>query len=132
MGERECNQLAGVGGVGENLLVSGHRCVEAELPNRDTLGACALAPKYGSVGEYQNRGRAGRGGRACRRYRSGQTGLLLAIFDPSARRRERTPLVRVWLRSTSLPKPWVGATISNPASGVKVLASSNTLVISIV
>ena len=67
MGEGEGDDLAGVGGVGEDLLVAGHRGVEADLARRVADRADAAAFEAGAVLEDQEGGRrrwlpAGHGG----------------------------------------------------------------------
>ena len=57
MGKGERNELSGIGGIGENLLISGHRGVEANLADRVTFGAEAKAFQYSTVGKHEQRGR---------------------------------------------------------------------------
>ena len=59
MREREGDDLAGIGRVGEDLLVAGHGGVEAHLADRMAGGAEAHAFEHGAVGEHEQRGRLG-------------------------------------------------------------------------
>ena len=54
--EREGDDLAGIGGIGEDLLVAGHRGVEAHLADRVAGRAEAEAFEHGAVGEHQEGG----------------------------------------------------------------------------
>ena len=74
VGEGEGDDLAGVGGIGEDLLVAGHRRVEAQLANRLALRSEPFAPHGPSVGEHHDSRRALRLGRR-RGSRIGQEGL---------------------------------------------------------
>ena len=58
MGKGEGDDLAGIGGVGEDLLVAGHRGVEADLADRLALGANSLTFDHRAVGKDQEGGRA--------------------------------------------------------------------------
>jgi hypothetical protein len=60
MGERKSNDLAGVGGVSEDFLISGDRSVEANLANSLSVRAEALAPKYRPVRENKRSVAVGR------------------------------------------------------------------------
>ena len=53
MGEREGHDLAGVGGVGQDLLVARHRGVEAELSRGPSLDADPLPAEDLSVRQHQ-------------------------------------------------------------------------------
>ena len=57
MREGEGDDLAGIGGIGEDLLIAGHRGVEADLANGVAFGAEAKTFQHGAVGEHQQRGR---------------------------------------------------------------------------
>ncbi len=54
----------GIGGVGEDLLIAGHRRVEADLARRLADGADAEAFEHGAVLQHEERGaRAARSSR---------------------------------------------------------------------
>ena len=55
MREGEGDDLAGVGGVGEDLLIAGDRRIEAHLAHRRAGGAQALPGDDGAVGQHQPR-----------------------------------------------------------------------------
>ncbi len=55
--EGEGDDLAGVGGIGEDLLIAGERGVEADLADGLAGGAEAVAFDDRSVGKHQKRGR---------------------------------------------------------------------------
>ena len=57
MGEGEGDDLPGIGGIGEDLLVAGHGGVEAHLAHRMAGRAEAHAFDHGAVGEHEQRGR---------------------------------------------------------------------------
>ena len=57
MREREGDDLAGIGRIGEDFLVAGHRGVEADLADRVPGRAEAEAFEHGAVGEHQQRRR---------------------------------------------------------------------------
>ncbi len=57
MREGEGDELPGIGGIGEDLLVAGHRGVETDLAHRVAFGAEAEAFQHGAVGEHEERGR---------------------------------------------------------------------------
>ena len=57
MREGEGDELAGIGGIGEDLLIAGHRGVEADLADRMALGAEAKAFQHGAVGQHEECGR---------------------------------------------------------------------------
>src|ERR1017187_1164467 len=59
MRESEGDDLPGIGGVGEDLLIAGHGGIEADLADRAAGGAEALALQHGSVGQHQKRRRLG-------------------------------------------------------------------------
>ena len=59
MRESEGDDLPGIGGIGENLLIPGHRRVEADLANRVPGGAEALPFEHGAVGQNEERRRPG-------------------------------------------------------------------------
>src|ERR1700738_1231048 len=56
---RECERddLAGIGGIGENFLITGHGGIEADLPDRMPDGAKAEAFEHGPIGEHEQCGR---------------------------------------------------------------------------
>jgi len=58
VGKREGDDLARVGRIGEDFLISGHRGVEADLAHRMAGGAKAMTFQHRAVGEHQHgRGR---------------------------------------------------------------------------
>ena len=57
MREGEGDDLPGIGRVGQDLLIAGHRGVEADFADRDAGSARALALDHGAVGENEKRGR---------------------------------------------------------------------------
>ena len=70
MREGEGDDLAGIGGIGHDLLIAGHRGVEADLADRCARGADAPAPEHRAVGENQTAvAPSGRGVSARRRLR---------------------------------------------------------------
>ena len=60
MREGEGDDLSGIGRVGQDFLVTGHRGVEADLPHPRHRSTQAAPPDQGAVGQGQNRGGAGR------------------------------------------------------------------------
>jgi hypothetical protein len=69
MREGEGDDLAGKGGVGQALLIAGHRGVEAHLADRLAGGADAATVEPRAVGQNQDRGRACGRRRRRRRFR---------------------------------------------------------------
>ncbi len=61
MREGEGDDLTGIGGIGHDLLIAGHRGVEADLAHRLALGAQASALQHGPIGKNDERG----GNRGC-------------------------------------------------------------------
>ena len=59
MREGEGDDLPGIGGVGEDLLIAGHGGIEADLADRGAGGAEAEAFQHGPVGQHQKRRRLG-------------------------------------------------------------------------
>ena len=57
MREGEGDELSGIGGIGEDLLIAGHRGVEADFADRLAFGAEAEAFQHGAIGEHEERGR---------------------------------------------------------------------------
>ena len=57
MREGEGDDLPGIGRIGQDLLIAGHRGVEADLADGDAGGARALAFDHGAVGKNEKRGR---------------------------------------------------------------------------
>ncbi len=53
MGEGEGHDLPGIGRIGHDLLIAGHRGVEAEFGRHRSLGAEAVAVEEGSVGQRE-------------------------------------------------------------------------------
>ena len=60
VGEGEGDDLAGIGGVGEDFLIAGHGGVEADFAHGLAFGAKALAFDDGAIGEDEKAGDAGR------------------------------------------------------------------------
>ena len=58
MREGEGDDLAGIGRVGQDLLVAGHRRVEADLADGGAFRAEPHALDHGAVGKHEERGRA--------------------------------------------------------------------------
>ena len=58
MGKGEGDDLPGVGRIGQDLLISRHRGVEADFAHRARLGAKGVAFERGPVGQHQNAGLA--------------------------------------------------------------------------
>src|SRR6516162_2250567 len=59
MRKGEGNDLPGIGRIGENLLIAGHRGVEADLAHGIAGGAEAEPFEYGAVGKDKERRRPG-------------------------------------------------------------------------
>jgi hypothetical protein len=59
MREGEGDELAGIGGIGNHLLIAGHRGVEDQLADHGAGGTDRLAVKDRAVGEHQGRGGKG-------------------------------------------------------------------------
>ncbi len=59
VGEREGDDLPGIGGIGEDLLIAGHRGVEADLSDRTPARTEADAFEHSAVGEHQDGGGSG-------------------------------------------------------------------------
>ena len=57
MREGEGDDLSRIGGIGQDLLVAGHRGVEAHLADRMAGGAEAEAFEHGAVGQHEERSR---------------------------------------------------------------------------
>jgi hypothetical protein len=57
MGEGEGDELAGVGGIGEDLLIPGHRGVEADLADGMAFGPQAKTFQHRAIGKHEQRGR---------------------------------------------------------------------------
>ncbi len=57
MREGEGDELPGIGGIGQDLLIAGHGGIEADLADRVAFGAEAKAFQHGPVGKHQERGR---------------------------------------------------------------------------
>ena len=53
MREGEGDDLPGIGGIGEDLLIAGHGGIEADLADRGTGGAEPETLQHGSVGQHQ-------------------------------------------------------------------------------
>ncbi len=60
MGEGEGDDLGGVGGIGQDFLVAGHRGVEADLADRRAGRADPEALDHRAVGEHDHAGRDAR------------------------------------------------------------------------
>ena len=59
MREGEGDDLAGIGGIGEDLLVAGHGGVEADLAIGDAFGSEAETFDHRAVGEHEQGRRLG-------------------------------------------------------------------------
>ena len=57
MREGEGDELAGIGRIGQDLLIAGHCGVEADLAHGVAFGAEAEAFQHRSIGEHEERGR---------------------------------------------------------------------------
>ena len=57
MREGEGDDLPGTGGIGQNLLIAGHRGVEADLAHGVAFRAEAKTFQHGAIGEHKERGR---------------------------------------------------------------------------
>ena len=57
MRKGEGDELPGVGGIGEDLLIAGHRGVEADFADRLAFRAEAKSLQHGAVGKHEERGR---------------------------------------------------------------------------
>ena len=84
MREREGDDLPGIGRIGEDFLVAGHRGVEADLADRVAGRAEPHAFQHGAVGEHQERGRDGfrPGGMSC-------LAVMSRLHSRRCRRRQR-------------------------------------------
>ncbi len=93
MREGEGDDLAGIGGIGDDLLIAGHRGVEADLADRLACRADALAPKDRAVGQRQRgrgptrRGVFGAGG-------LGEVMVVWSVLRPGWPHPERGPANR--------------------------------------
>ncbi len=58
MREGEGDDLPGIGRVGQDFLIAGHRRVEADLARRLADGAEAEAFQHRAISQYEERGRA--------------------------------------------------------------------------
>jgi hypothetical protein len=59
MGESECNDLPGIGGIGQRLLVAGHPRIETDLADGSRLAggsAEAPPPEYRAIGQHERGG----------------------------------------------------------------------------
>ncbi len=81
MGEGEGDDLPGVGGIGEDLLVAGHRGVEADLADGGAGRADAEAFEDQAVGEDEQRGRLAGGPSAAGGRRAPGPGAVRIAFD---------------------------------------------------
>ena len=57
MREGEGDELPGIGGIGEDLLIAGHRGVEADFADRLAFRAEAETLQHGAIGKHEERGR---------------------------------------------------------------------------
>ena len=57
MREGEGDELPGIGGIGEDLLIAGHRGIEADFADRLAFGAEPKTLQHGTVGKHEERGR---------------------------------------------------------------------------
>jgi hypothetical protein len=55
--EGEGDDLPGIGGIGQNLLIAGHRGVEADFANGLSLGAEPKTFQHRTIGQHKERGR---------------------------------------------------------------------------
>ncbi len=53
MRKGEIDDLAGIGGIGQDLLIAGHRGIEADLAERRAVRADATSPPHAAVAEHQ-------------------------------------------------------------------------------
>ena len=84
MGEGEGDDLPGIGGIGDDLLVAGHRGVEADLADRVAGRADALAPKDRAIGQHQRgRGPTRRGVSRAGGLRRGHDAFVRSCDPPS-------------------------------------------------
>ena len=58
MRKREGNNLARIGGIGENLLIASHGGVEANLADGGSYGAETLSREHRSIGQDERTGAA--------------------------------------------------------------------------
>ncbi len=56
-GKCEGDELPGIGGIGENFLIAGHRGVEADFADRLAFRAEAKTFQHGAIGQHEKRGR---------------------------------------------------------------------------
>src|SRR5436853_398270 len=57
MRKREGDELPGIGGIGEDFLVTGHGGVETDLADGVAFGAEAKTLEHRAIGKHQERGR---------------------------------------------------------------------------
>ena len=89
MREGEGDDLAGIGGIGQDFLIAGHGGVEADLAHRLAFGAEAEAFDHRAVGQHQQAGHARRipvgkdraRGRLAARVWPGGPGFCLRPWD---------------------------------------------------
>ena len=145
--EGEGDDLPGIGRIGEDLLVAGHRGVEADLADRVAGGAEAKAFQHGAVGQHQKRRRLGLspsvagGGPGGARRRLGH-GLLVAYYmcrskgalsrscgykpAVSHSRCNLKGTIR-WATSTITRKPWGNCSSAASRGGTEVPEAQNWL-----
>ena len=93
MGKREGDDLPGIGRIGEDLLIAGHRGVEADFADGMAGGAEADAFEHGAVGQHQQRRRLGfvpertsrRSLRLCRHRQGPKSCARLLRLAPASR-----------------------------------------------
>ena len=57
MREGEGDELSGIGWIGEDFLITGHRRVEADFAHGLAFRTKAEAFQHGAIGEHEERGR---------------------------------------------------------------------------
>ena len=57
MRKGEGDELPGIGGIGEDLLIAGHRGVEADFADGLAFRAEAKTFQHGAIGKHEERGR---------------------------------------------------------------------------
>ena len=53
----QCDNLAAIGRVTQDFLITGHRRIEDKLATTDTLSTNGMTAKNGSIGKHQHSGR---------------------------------------------------------------------------
>ena len=98
MRKGEGDDLAGIGGVGQDLLVAGHRGIEADFADSTAGGAEARPFEDRAVGEHEQRRRLGVGpsvlGQRLCRHRRGPRSVAAPADPPRATLREGIGVLR--------------------------------------